>query len=1396
MVLAASAGGEAKAQRRAGVELAEVAQLAEVAVSPGRGGRIRIDLAAPGGPRLALRLAPSSPFAPGARDVRVDARGVIDEAPAQVFYRGRVAGEPRSWARIALRAGALGGVIWTPGEIYFLEPANRFDGSAPASATLLYRLSDIGPAWEAALCGSAQAPGAASGSAVRSVHGAALYEWLGSALRAVAGAPAGRTVLVAGSDYAERYGAGAASAMQDVFHVLGGLRRQIGPVPPIARTVVHGGGDRAAEVDDRAGQTTYVFDLAAVPSDVPTSDCPEPAGRTIETWLRAGGVDQSTSGRGATVLPPTPTPTPQSSNVAPLRADGETSAAAAAAAALNTMAQAAIGQPQLLSSAINETGPGSLFFPYDIARDPSVAQTRLYVVDAFNIRVLGFECAGANCALPSQSAAVRVFGEPDFVSHAQNGGLLGKVSATTLSYPEGAAVGPGGTLFVADTGNNRVLVFQSPWTSDAVADIVLGQASMSSSAAGSALNQMRAPSGLFVDGSGVLWVADTGNNRILKFPTIATGANAAFAIGGSGGPSATTLSGPRDVVLDAAGGLYVADTGFSRVLRYAPPLTGGMAATTVFGHAGSMTNGTANQGGIGAGTLAVPERLEVDAGGRLWVADTGNNRVLEFDTPLTNQSATRVIGQASRTQVPTFSTNITDAPDGFVNATGLFGPRGLAFDGNGTLWVAERDNSRVLAFDNPLGAAPAAVIADRILGKPDFVSSYANIPDRKRMNNPLGVAVDRSHTPNRLWVADVANNRVLGYGSTANIRSDVAADRVLGQSSFTAGSTNAGLNNPIQHLGNAVASATSLMFPVGLAVDSLGGVYVADSSNSRVLHYLDPFAGDSTADRVFGQDNFTNRNSDFPYGTASSLAAPNGVSIGPGNDLWVADTIGHRAVRFANAPAQPTTGASANLILGQSGFVSTGTFPPYAPGCAANRMNAPAGIFAAASGRVYVADSSNHRILVFNPPFTNGMNAAAVIGQANLTSCADNRGGTVGAATLSNPRGVFEDTDGTLFVADTGNNRVLVYNAPFGGGDLVADAVIGQPSFTSTAVTSPRPDTLYQPQAAAMGASRNLFVADGQNSRVTRYALDAPPTVLLDPIADPIVVGAYNGLTGSGFTAGSVIIIFIRVNGSVTQFGPYTPTNWSPGALIWIAPQDMPLGDGFGVLAVVNTDQGYIGSEYQQALLYGSASLNRPTILTINGGSLHAPDGALPVVYVSTPVYPGSEVTIGGTGFNNPGVNFFASVGNLGPLFPKAGATATQLKLDIPANAPLGLGAFEVINNPYSGNVGSQTVFVPIGDPPTISAVHQNGATITVTGTGFANGAVVNFFNKQANGSVVNLGGPGLSVTVVGPTQLRFTVPSGAVPGPCYVQVVNPPYITFTATSGDDPDGGLTLVAS
>jgi len=288
------------------------------------------------------------------------------------------------------------------------------------------------------------------------------------------------------------------------------------------------------------------------------------------------------------------------------------------------------------------------------------------------------------------------------------------------------------------------------------------------------------------------------------------------------------------------------------------------------------------------------------------------------------------------------------------------------------------------------------------------------------------------------------------------------------------------------------------------------------------------------------------------------------------------------------------------------------------------------------------------------------------------------------------------------------------------------------------------------------------------------------------------MVGSTTTLTGTGFTAGSQIMGFVGTAQGTQRIGPFVPSSWTSTSLTWNVPASLPLGFGYAVIAVVNTDQGYASSQYQSALLYGNAALNRPTILGVNGSGLHAPDGSLAVVYVSTPIYPGTTVTLTGTGFNGAGVNFYTSAGNLGPPWPLPGSTSTQLLLQMPANTPLGLGAFEVVNKPFTGMVGSQTIFVPVGNPPTISSISQNGSTITVNGTGFATGAAVNFFVHTTGGAVANFGGTSLPVTVLSSVQLQFTVPAGTAPGMAFVQVINPPFIPFTST-GNDPHGGFVL---
>jgi hypothetical protein len=129
----------------------------------------------------------------------------------------------------------------------------------------------------------------------------------------------------------------------------------------------------------------------------------------------------------------------------------------------------------------------------------------------------------------------------------------------------------------------------------------------------------------------------------------------------------------------------------------------------------------------------------------------------------------------------------------------------------------------------------------------------------------------------------------------------------------------------------------------------------------------------------------------------------------------------------------------------------------------------------------------------------------------------------------------------------------------------------------------------------------------------------------------------------------------------------------------------------------------------------------------------------------------------------------------------------------VPANVPTGPGSVQVINNPYAGNVISNAVSVPIGAAVSVTSVSQSGSTITVTGTGFASVSVINLFNGTVNLGGYNASGqPNVPLTLVSSTQFTFGVPAGAVTGPSYVEVINPPYIPFSTSGG--PNGNFKLV--
>jgi len=208
-------------------------------------------------------------------------------------------------------------------------------------------------------------------------------------------------------------------------------------------------------------------------------------------------------------------------------------------------------------------------------------------------------------------------------------------------------------------------------------------------------------------------------------------------------------------------------------------------------------------------------------------------------------------------------------------------------------------------------------VADNVLGQPDFIHNVANIPDAASLNtvNDMShVAIDKNR---HVYVADANNNRILGYASISALTNGQPATLVIGQPDFFSTTSNQG----------GATSANTLSQPAGLAVDSVNNLYVADSSNNRVLVYLTPFtknagvpgSGDSTADVVIGQGGDFTAAGCNPPGTpdAETLCNPKGLTLDPSDNLWVADQNNHRVLEYYS----PLFNSAANFVIGQPDFL-------------------------------------------------------------------------------------------------------------------------------------------------------------------------------------------------------------------------------------------------------------------------------------------------------------------------------------------------------------------------------------------------------------------------------------------------------------------------------------------
>jgi len=361
-----------------------------------------------------------------------------------------------------------------------------------------------------------------------------------------------------------------------------------------------------------------------------------------------------------------------------------------------------------------------------------------------------------------------------------------------------------------------------------------------------------------------------------------------------------------------------------------------------------------------------------------------------------------VVGQ------PNFTTGTST-----TTASGLDLPTSSVFDPSGDrLFVADRDNNRVLVYSTPTGVLNS-MNATYVLGQSNFTTSGFGATD-STMRGPRGLIYDSANQ--RLFVADTENSRVLVFNVTS-ISNGQAATRVLGQADFTSSSINRG----------GSVAANTLNKPVGLAYRSSDQtLFVADTGNHRVLSYaVTSITNGQAAANQLGQASFTAGSANRGSSTAANtLSSPSYLEYdSSGSRLFASDGGNNRVLAFDMTAF--TNGEDAAYVLGQSSFTAT------ASGTTRFSMNLPRSIAYRPSGSLlYVADQNNNRVLTYSvATMVNGESAVNVFGQSNYTSSAV---GTT-LTTLRQPEGVdYDPTENIIFVADMNNNRLLAYGVVSG----------------------------------------------------------------------------------------------------------------------------------------------------------------------------------------------------------------------------------------------------------------------------------------------------------------------------------------------------------------------------
>ncbi|UJR17548.1 hypothetical protein I4U23_004444 [Adineta vaga] len=620
---------------------------------------------------------------------------------------------------------------------------------------------------------------------------------------------------------------------------------------------------------------------------------------------------------------------------------------------------------------------------------------------------------------------------------------------------------------------------------------------------GSNSSMLIRPTDIYIDNNNSIYVLDSGNYRVQRISVNSISGNT--IVNGSNGVGMNQFLSMDTMSVDRNGSIYILDGSNGRVTKWKQ---GSSNVTLVAG--GNGIGNSNNQ-------LNMPSGMFIELNTSIiWIADTLNHRIVKWTSPSTSVVVCGSYGRENNQFmyptglfIDTSDSNTFYVADAYnhriqmwlsgdtvgktvAGITGYYGnglnqlwrPHAVILDSNQYMYITDYENNRILKW--MIGASSGVIIGYPI----NFDTQVIQIPYPRNINFDLNGS---------LFVTDTYNNRIQKFPISCPAVSTNLSTTTIPSMTTTVANLNASCSMTTWYsngttiagssIGDTNYASTSLSSPYDIFIDKNNTMYIVDSFNFRVQRFQSSSTNGITVVNIsyyvlelyqfvfmraisvdvnrsiYTLESENNRVMKWKSGVVNGIIVAggngNGVSANQLNNpfgmyidskirIWIADTSNHRIVRWENS---------------STGSIICGSY-----GTAANQFNRPNGIFVDENnGNIfYVADTDNHRIQMWSPGATSGITIA---GQTGLCGDQLNR--------LCYPSSMITDSNRNLYIADTYNNRIMLWMRGSTSGILIAGS-------TTFGVL---PNQLFYPQSIKLDRDGALIVADRRNNRIQKFSV-------------------------------------------------------------------------------------------------------------------------------------------------------------------------------------------------------------------------------------------------------------------------------------------------------------------